>query len=330
MTATSAESSRARLHAVVLASGLVVAGGALAAVDVETLLGDPERARSHDYCALLASVADAQPGAEPASGVEPLRAAANSVLDAPRNEADALRLAAALLVKAGLDIAEAADGPRDCRRRFARGERLYDSKLAPMQRRLRREARFDEASDPAIADAQQRIADQWLADQSTRSAYLALQSAADSGRRLWANRRVTAELLAIDARSTALMRELLGHWDWIDRQRFGARVSQQAWLLVQHADRHPDFQALALERMKPHLETDGVRPANYAYLFDRVAVNHGRAQRYGTQPLWICERGRVVQRPIEDREMLDARRAEFGLGPFEPPAEPPAAGSDCG
>lgn len=55
-------------------------------------------------------------------------------------------------------------------------------------------------------------------------------------------------------------------------------------------------------------------PRNVAYLTDRVCVNRGRNQIYGTQ---FGGRGdSFAPRPIEDPEHLDKRRASVGLEPF--------------
>ncbi len=65
--------------------------------------------------------------------------------------------------------------------------------------------------------------------------------------------------------------------------------------------------------MPPLLEGGGVSPKNYAYLWDTVAVNAGRKQRYGTQPTWQCNDGQMGLKPLEDPDQVDLRRAEMGL-----------------
>ena len=113
------------------------------------------------------------------------------------------------------------------------------------------------------------------------------------------------------------MEALLENIDWVDRERYGSSVSAHAWLLVQHADDHPTLQTLALQRMRPYFESGGIKAANYAYLWDRVAVNAGRLQRYGTQPKWECVDGALELQPLEEPETLDQRRAELGMPPVE-------------
>ncbi|NDD59187.1 MAG: hypothetical protein EBZ47_08075 [Chlamydiae bacterium] len=68
--------------------------------------------------------------------------------------------------------------------------------------------------------------------------------------------------------------------------KFGSEYDKKAWLIIQHADDDPFFQAgvlFLLERLANKGETD---PKNYAYLYDRVAAKFhqiGLLQKYGTQ-----------------------------------------------
>lgn len=120
-----------------------------------------------------------------------------------------------------------------------------------------------------------------------------------------------------DFQATHYLKTTLEKFDWIDIERFGAKVSGRAWTLVQHADDDPEFQQQVLTRMEPYLSDGGVSPGNYAYLWDRVAVNHGRLQRYGTQPVWECQDGKLAQQPMEDPSGVNERRAKMGLGSVE-------------
>jgi len=60
----------------------------------------------------------------------------------------------------------------------------------------------------------------------------------------------------------------------------------------------------------------GDAPARHAaYLADRVAVNEGRPQPYGTQIAEVTN-GDGVPWPIAEPEQLDERRARMGLPPL--------------
>ena len=54
--------------------------------------------------------------------------------------------------------------------------------------------------------------------------------------------------------------------------------------------------------------------AHLAYLEDRVRVNAGQPQLYGTQ--FTVTGGTFGPHPIEDPGRLDERRAQAGLAPF--------------
>lgn len=237
-------------------------------------------------------------------------------------------VATALLVAAGLRIARG--GAETCADTLADGGSRYERATKQAQRLLRNRNRIDRKRDRDIRAVQRRLADLWLEDQQARQAWVALRTDADLGPAFWAFRLATARVAVIDAESAAAMREVLAEWDWIDRERFGSKVSQYAWLLVQHADSHPELQQLALERMQPYLENGGIRKADYAYLFDRVAVNNGRMQRYATQPTWECNaHGELELEPLEDPENVDARRAALGMKPHRLDLDQMSAGF-CG
>jgi hypothetical protein len=55
-------------------------------------------------------------------------------------------------------------------------------------------------------------------------------------------------------------------------------------------------------------------PAQLAYLEDRLRVNAGQAQLYGTQFRYTG--GKLTPHPIEDPCRLDERREHVGLEPF--------------
>jgi hypothetical protein len=95
---------------------------------------------------------------------------------------------------------------------------------------------------------------------------------------------------------------------------------------VQHADDDPDFQTLALGRMEPYLKSGRVKPANYAFLWDRVAVNTGKKQRYGTQPTWECTDGKLELQPLEDPDNVNKRRAAMNMDTAEEGLENMARG----
>ncbi len=91
------------------------------------------------------------------------------------------------------------------------------------------------------------------------------------------------------------------------------------FLVIQHADRRPDVQAEYLLLMREAVAEGHAQPHELAMLEDRVAVNHGRPQIYGSQIGWKDGKGFV--KPIEDEEHVNERRKAVGLEPLEKYAE---------
>ncbi len=121
----------------------------------------------------------------------------------------------------------------------------------------------------------------------------------------------------VDTRNTQNIKSLLAICDtnWFTISQFGATCENNAWLLVQHADHDPVFQAEVLATLETLLATKETNLRNYAYLYDRVAVGNGKLQKYGTQFTLVEER--LEPYPIEDPKKVDNRRATLGLNSME-------------
>ncbi|MBI4434093.1 hypothetical protein HY632_04935 [Candidatus Uhrbacteria bacterium] len=120
---------------------------------------------------------------------------------------------------------------------------------------------------------------------------------------------------SVDRQHTRRMRVMVQRYGWPTIPKVGPRASEAAWLLVQHADLDVDFQEQCLALVRQAVRTGVVKRAHLALLVDRVAVNRGRRQTYGTQ-FGKNRRGVFGPRPIRDRRNLDARRRTMGLRPF--------------
>lgn len=86
-------------------------------------------------------------------------------------------------------------------------------------------------------------------------------------------KRFVEGLIRIDQENTNRMREIVSEIGWPTISKVGERASNAAWIIVQHADRQPDFQAYCLPLVKEGFDAGQVNPSNYAYLYDRVK-NH--------------------------------------------------------
>jgi hypothetical protein len=124
-------------------------------------------------------------------------------------------------------------------------------------------------------------------------------------------RRTGADLTVVDRENTAWLQEVVRGSGWIRAETFGPQAEHDAWLLVQHADHDLAWQKEALALM----EADRAPAPDLAYLRDRVLVNEGQPQLYGTQGRCGSD-GHWEPRAIAQPRELEARRAAMHLEPW--------------
>ena len=113
------------------------------------------------------------------------------------------------------------------------------------------------------------------------------------------------------------VRQIFKRYGYPGYDKVGEESSNQFWLLVQHADKHPEFQDSVLNKMKTEAEKKNASLPNYAYLVDRVKVNTNQLQIYGTQ-MKINSAGTSYEpKPVFEPEKLNERRKLVGLTTIE-------------
>jgi hypothetical protein len=94
----------------------------------------------------------------------------------------------------------------------------------------------------------------------------------------------------------------------------GKESSNKYFLLVQHSDFNLPFQQDVLKAMKTQVERKNASGQSFAYLTDRIEINKGRPQIYGTQ---VFMSGNTKIKPCADTLNLDTRRKSIGLSPIK-------------
>ncbi len=171
-------------------------------------------------------------------------------------------------------------------------------------------------TDPFARDLAMRL----IQDQLVRNDFTVLQQQmswaqgmSDPAKKYFSNVLLTA-MCKIDHDNTEWLKSRVASDGWPRISVVGVNAANDAWLLVQHADRDHDFQTKVLALMEALLPAKEVTPQNYAYLYDRVAMGDKRPQRYGTQGR--CTGPGVWEPlPVENPEKLDELRAAIGLSP---------------
>ena len=113
------------------------------------------------------------------------------------------------------------------------------------------------------------------------------------------------------------LKQIYDEYGFVGFDLAGEDGSRNFWLMVQHSDHNPDFQKEVLEKMKIEVDKENAIPSNYGLLVDRVNLNTGKKQVYGTQVTYNMETGQAYPKPLEDSLKVNERRKSIGLEPIE-------------
>ncbi len=253
---------------------------------------------SQDYCSVVFDQTDGDEHRE--SSVEAVEDGVSRSLD-----------------ETGFRLARSAADLSACRRLFENGNVAQQTLFRSLYRQFQQNTSYEFSTDDAVAAVQSEISSLWILDQASRMTYSAFNSAEQTELNRWSAQLAAVRAHDVDTQSLATMKRVVADYGWVDSHRFGDDISEQAWTLVQHADRDPAFQQQVLLIMEKYLDSGGLKNRHYAYLWDRVAVNHGQRQRYGTQPVWECHEDGLRLQPMQYPGTVNERRSAFGMNTVE-------------
>lgn len=107
----------------------------------------------------------------------------------------------------------------------------------------------------------------------------------------------------------ARLKEIVARHGWPGRSLVGEDGAHAAWLIAQHADFDPAFQRDCLDRMRLAFAQGEVTAQELSFLTDRVYLEEGKPQMYGTQ-------GALGNPSPEEEARINANRAALGLEPW--------------
>lgn len=122
------------------------------------------------------------------------------------------------------------------------------------------------------------------------------------------------DMQRVDAENTARLIEWVKELGWIDVTRFGTEASNAAFLIVQHSGNLPLMKA-CLPEIEKDVKARRVDGQNFGLLYDRLMLNLGEKQRFGSQ-IGRNEKGEMVVLPLQDRAKVDQFRNELGMPPL--------------
>jgi hypothetical protein len=96
----------------------------------------------------------------------------------------------------------------------------------------------------------------------------------------------------------------------------GTDGSNGFWAIIQHCDDDVSFQQKVLLLMAKEVKRHNASGENFALLQDRVLINQGHKQLYGTQVRLDLKTHHAKPLPIQDSLNVDSRRKAVGLSPI--------------
>ncbi len=160
------------------------------------------------------------------------------------------------------------------------------------------------ASESVLAEARKQLAARGKEDQSIREGF------GEGGEVDTAQGR---RMNQVDSANTNWLKAYVARWQWPTVAQVGKENVESAFLIVQHADGDTAFMRAMLPAVMQAARNGDLDLQAVALLADRVEVQAGHKQRYGTQ--MTMRDGKVVLDPIDDSANVDTRRAEMGLKP---------------
>ena len=114
---------------------------------------------------------------------------------------------------------------------------------------------------------------------------------------------------AVDETVHPIVRRLILAGFWRSETR-NQRLDDTVWLVVQHID-DDELKTLTLAQTEPLVKKGLFRGEEYGLLYDRIAVDAGKPQRFGSQ--LHCVDGRYQLYPLEDAAHVVELRKQYGF-----------------
>jgi hypothetical protein len=114
-----------------------------------------------------------------------------------------------------------------------------------------------------------------------------------------------------DAANLVKVKKILDTHGWLSKEVVGDKANSALFLVIQHADRKTREKYVPM--MREAVKNQTASAADLAKLEDRLALEQGKKQLYGTQLGHDEATNRYYVFPIEDPDHIDARRKAMGL-----------------
>lgn len=129
------------------------------------------------------------------------------------------------------------------------------------------------------------------------------------------NHLIKKQMKQIDIESADAVSEIIDKHGWLGKDSIGNEANETLFLAIQHVD-----DSVAQTKYLPILEEAVMRqaaePWQFAFLMDRILMNQGKKQRYGSQTIITNKEYGPYIVPLENPDQVDKLRKEMGLEPL--------------
>jgi hypothetical protein len=124
--------------------------------------------------------------------------------------------------------------------------------------------------------------------------------------------------ILVDERNRNRLKEIFNEYGFPTKDLVGKDAMQGIFLIIQHSDGDKEWQKSQLPNIEKAVKNGDMDGQSYAYLYDRIQINSGEKQLYGTQFAKVDPINKIVElAETVDLENLDRRRMEIGMMPIE-------------
>src|SRR3990167_5308124 len=181
--------------------------------------------------------------------------------------------------------------------------------VAPVRQAIEAERRV-QAALPSPANDSERLERMGRLDQVGRRVLTQIDLSVLPPEELKVARKAMwAPVEEADAENEKALLAMVPPEGWFLKSRYGDKAARAAFHIVQHSNLELWRRFVpVLEPLVAKGEVDG---QSYGIMYDRLALNEGRPQRYGSQV--VCKAGKWGPDKLEDPDSMDERRKAMGF-----------------
>ncbi|AQW95813.1 DUF6624 domain-containing protein [Elizabethkingia anophelis] len=162
-------------------------------------------------------------------------------------------------------------------------------------------------------DIRLKLLDVQSKDQSIRLIYQELKKTYTDDSDLV--KSASEKMKKIDLESVDIVTKIIDKYGWLGKDKIGKEANETLFLGIQHID-DLVVQSKYLPAIKDAVKKGNAEPWHLAFLTDRILMNQGKKQIYGTQKIITKNHETSYIIPLENPEKVDELRKEIGLDPL--------------